>query len=86
MLFHPLFNDRNKSHPSVYFPPRNKTVIELGSGMTGLAALCIATSCKPSRVIATDGNPKAVADIRIRFHFIIRVFEQVEIVARFSLT
>eukprot|EP00047_Mylnosiga_fluctuans_P005867 m.243205 g.243205 ORF g.243205 m.243205 type:complete len:292 (-) comp14193_c0_seq1:174-1049(-) len=41
-----------------------QTVCELGAGMTGLAALCVAVALSPARVHITDGNARSVAGLR----------------------
>ncbi|KAJ3231848.1 hypothetical protein HDU78_007467 [Chytriomyces hyalinus] len=43
---------------------RGKSVLELGSGMTGLAGLAIASAANPASVHVTDGNPTSVASLQ----------------------
>ncbi|KAI8829886.1 putative methyltransferase-domain-containing protein [Chytriomyces cf. hyalinus JEL632] len=43
---------------------RGKSVLELGSGMTGLAGLAIASAANPASVHVTDGNPASVASLQ----------------------
>lgn len=42
----------------------NKTILELGSGMSALAGLMVAKYCNPKKVLLTDGNEIAVDNIR----------------------
>ncbi|KAJ3377563.1 hypothetical protein HDU84_008518, partial [Entophlyctis sp. JEL0112] len=42
---------------------RDRKVLELGAGMTGLAGLSLAATGAPAEVVITDGNPSAVANI-----------------------
>ncbi|KNC78648.1 hypothetical protein SARC_08931 [Sphaeroforma arctica JP610] len=43
---------------------RNKVVLELGAGMTGLAGLAIAMDCSSKAVVLTDGNEHSVDKLR----------------------
>lgn len=43
---------------------KDKSILELGGGMTCLSALTVATSSKPSSVCCTDGNPISVSNIQ----------------------
>ena len=42
---------------------RNKKIVELGAGMSGLAGLAIAPIAKS--VILTDGNPECVDNLKV---------------------
>lgn len=44
---------------------RDKTVVELGAGMTALAGLVVAAECNPRQIILTDGNEKSVENIGV---------------------
>ncbi len=44
---------------------KNKTVLELGAGMTGLAGLIVSQACSPEHVFITDGNDNSVENLQI---------------------
>eukprot|EP01134_Creolimax_fragrantissima_P005732 CFRG5732T1 len=43
---------------------RDRIVVELGAGMTGLAGICVARTCEPRAVLLTDGNNNSFAALR----------------------
>jgi len=44
---------------------KDKNVLELGAGMTGLAGLIIAQTCSPHHVLITDGNENSTENLEI---------------------
>lgn len=42
-----------------------KSICEIGAGMTGLAALCVAIAAHSSSVLITDGNTASVENLRV---------------------
>ena len=42
-----------------------KSVIELGGGMTSLAGLFVAQTCEPASVLVTDGNAASVDNLKV---------------------
>lgn len=41
----------------------DKTVLELGAGLTGLSGLILASTCRPAQVLLTDGNPVCINNL-----------------------
>ena len=44
---------------------KDKNVLELGAGMTGLAGLIVSQTCSPKNVLITDGNENSVENLTI---------------------
>ncbi|XP_015784582.1 calmodulin-lysine N-methyltransferase-like [Tetranychus urticae] len=42
-----------------------KVVLELGSGLTGLSGLIVASTCNPAQLFLTDGNPACIDNLNL---------------------
>ncbi|XP_015785388.1 calmodulin-lysine N-methyltransferase-like [Tetranychus urticae] len=42
-----------------------KIVLELGSGLTGLSGLIVASTCNPAQLFLTDGNPDCIDNLNL---------------------